>query len=356
MASNRPSKGKTQPRSEGRIPASSRNLPASAITSRSANNTGTSSVGASRKTTPTAPGKDVRPPDTRGVVGTRKTTPASTSQPIKPRSIPTTSQPSQPPSGAERTRKRPSPVVGTNSKAHSESPIRSRVHPKSSQTQNEIPSESTVTLDVASQVLAWQYMISTLEECHQNTKARVTKQLDEWDKQLVQEEEEIADVRVRFEVERLLDFLDEISDEKHAHEIPKLMVAFLHHGTACQKVIDDALKANGSTQKDAAQLRHCAALLESLGTSVRSVMQQQTLDRLTRHTGRLQEEGSELLRVMTSLGEGISPSSKLAHTVLVLTEVLQSRVANVATACSLVESCRTNLRLHLEIESLKLSS
>ena len=68
-------------------------------------------------------------------------------------------------------------------------------------------------------------MISTLEECHQNTKARVTKQLGEWDEQLVREEEEVADVRVRFEVERLLDFLDEISDEK-VMRIPRALLPF----------------------------------------------------------------------------------------------------------------------------------
>lgn len=70
------------------------------------------------------------------------------------------------------------------------------------------------TLEVAAQAAAWQYMISTLDECYQITEAKVLKQLEERSRELSKEEEDITDARTRFEMERLLDFFDEISDDK----------------------------------------------------------------------------------------------------------------------------------------------
>ncbi len=71
-------------------------------------------------------------------------------------------------------------------------------------------------------------MISTLEECHRTTETRVLRQLKERSEELARQEEDIADAQIRFKVERLLEFYDEISDEQvftHHRDVLMLLTA-----------------------------------------------------------------------------------------------------------------------------------
>ena len=136
------------------------------------------------------------------------------------------------------------------------------------------------------------------------------------------------------------------------------MDTFLHHQNACREAIGLALKMSAQPRKDATHLTRCSSLLDLFGATHRKmVVHLSSWSDSPVLIGRLQREGSQLLISMANItGVPTSRSSKLPQTIAALAEIVKSHLADLSTAQSLVESHQTNLRLHLEIESLKITS
>ncbi len=140
------------------------------------------------------------------------------------------------------------------------------------------------------------------------------------------------------------------------------MGAFLRHENACHEAIGVALKMNADTRMDAEQLSRCNSLLDLFGANSRLdgnplYLGGPTLLFLSLYTGRLQHEGSQLVTSMSNVaGTPTSRSSQLSQTMVALAGVVHSRAVNLTGVQSLVESHQTNLRLHLEIGSLKITN
>lgn len=68
------------------------------------------------------------------------------------------------------------------------------------------------TLHLAAQLQSWLFMSSTLETSFEASKQAANKELQARAVELSAEETNIADARIRFEAERLLDFYEELMD------------------------------------------------------------------------------------------------------------------------------------------------
>ena len=75
-------------------------------------------------------------------------------------------------------------------------------------------SEPSDTLQLAAQSCAWAYMTSSLEEELKRSGDSAQVALKVRRQELAAEEADIADSRVRYEAERMLDFYDELNDRK----------------------------------------------------------------------------------------------------------------------------------------------
>ncbi|OBZ70120.1 hypothetical protein A0H81_09651 [Grifola frondosa] len=101
-------------------------------------------------------------------------------------------------------------------------------------------------LQVAGQVYAWQYMKSTLEGQLESSKVAAAKSLERRARELSVEEADVADSRVRFEAEHLLDFYEEIGDVEIAQEVPMIVTSFMKLEETCADVSSRVLQLASS--------------------------------------------------------------------------------------------------------------
>ncbi|KAI0797088.1 hypothetical protein C8Q75DRAFT_225705 [Abortiporus biennis] len=116
-------------------------------------------------------------------------------------------------------------------------------------------------LQIAAQLYSWYYMTSSLEKCRLSTQQNVSKLLQKRTAQLEAEEAEIADSRTRYEAEQILDFYDEISEERIASRLPVLVDGFIKHEETYNKTMKDALNV---VHLKPSEFDQCNVLLQNL--------------------------------------------------------------------------------------------
>ncbi|TBU41469.1 hypothetical protein BD309DRAFT_898092 [Dichomitus squalens] len=87
-------------------------------------------------------------------------------------------------------------------------------------------SEHSEALQGAAQSCAWKYMASTLEVEFENAENIARATLNTRRDELAAEEADIAESRVRFEAERLIQFYDELGDREVADEIATIVLRY----------------------------------------------------------------------------------------------------------------------------------
>ncbi|KAH9948784.1 hypothetical protein B0H21DRAFT_214254 [Amylocystis lapponica] len=171
-------------------------------------------------------------------------------------------------------------------------------------------------------------MSSTLET-HLNTATRAAHSaLEARAKELATDEADIADSRIRFEAERLLDLYEELANPAVASDLPRIVKTLMDTDNACSEAFSTAL-----------ELR--LALPTTSTNFVQYSLQQ----------GALQLESS-ILSIVNS-----SPSSKTRVMAVLeaMLRIVRAHNVNLTSARSLLLVCKDNARLRLCSESLQVS-
>ncbi|TFK94275.1 hypothetical protein K466DRAFT_477004 [Polyporus arcularius HHB13444] len=169
-------------------------------------------------------------------------------------------------------------------------------------------------------------MASSLEEELKKSSHVAHSALEIRRKELAEEEEDIADSRIRYETERMLDFYDELSDRKVAEEVAAIIQRFV----SLEKVVGEATTAG---------LR-----LTSLPYDETTDIQRynDALDTI----GGLEDECQELEADVLSLcGTLSSTEGRLPGVLDSLLDILRGHTENLTSAQSLVRCCKESYRM-----------
>ncbi|KZT05550.1 uncharacterized protein LAESUDRAFT_655664 [Laetiporus sulphureus 93-53] len=104
-------------------------------------------------------------------------------------------------------------------------------------------------------------MSSTLETSFEASKQAANKELQARAVELSAEETNIADARIRFEAERLLDFYEELTDSSTRSIVPVMVQNFLRHEDECSRTTSEALRLACLHANENADITQCNALL-----------------------------------------------------------------------------------------------
>ncbi|CAL1700198.1 unnamed protein product [Somion occarium] len=187
-------------------------------------------------------------------------------------------------------------------------------------------------LRIAAEAYSWQYMTATLQHVHKLTERSTLNSLQDRSNELAAEEALVADARVRFEAEQILEFCDELSDSQFSTELPELFQNFLRLASAHRESISSALKLSPDVL-DATSIRRCNDCLL-------------TIDNIIQQARHVESQATRLAK----LCEGAqSRTHELLKSMLL---VVHDQLVTLENARSLVECQKSNTRTRVQLESL----
>ncbi|KDQ29614.1 hypothetical protein PLEOSDRAFT_1103625 [Pleurotus ostreatus PC15] len=156
------------------------------------------------------------------------------------------------------TTKAPSPVSANTAKA-----VPTRTAPterlvssasKQSHGDDKSPSQASDPLQIAAQLYPWMYMTSTLEASMEDAEASVQAAFEAKERELAEQEAELSDRRIRFELERVLVLYEELGKPEMLEVLPSILDSFATHGLKCEelaaKATQLAMSASGIEHLD----------------------------------------------------------------------------------------------------------
>ncbi|KAI1796094.1 hypothetical protein LXA43DRAFT_988311 [Ganoderma leucocontextum] len=168
-------------------------------------------------------------------------------------------------------------------------------------------------------------MTSTLDVEFMKSKNAAREALDTRRNELAAEEADIAESRIRFEAERLVDFYDELVDRQVAEEVATIILRF-----------KDFERTVGETT--AAALRLASFPLdETTDVSQYNIM--------LNHVDSLEDVCQELETQVLRLSSDVPHSSKLSTILRDLSNILSGHAENVACTIDVVQRCKENYRM-----------
>ncbi|TCD63479.1 hypothetical protein EIP91_005361 [Steccherinum ochraceum] len=194
------------------------------------------------------------------------------------------------------------------------------------------PSEGDSLVNAA-QVHSWLFMACTLEDARANTEKSVLEALERRAQELTAEEESVADARIRFETEQLLE-LYELLSHKQSTSLRSVTEAFLRHETACMSMSGKAMKLSTTKRYDLTSLRTCNSLLDAI-------------DKLLVEACQIESDLLELPAVF------VQEESKTYSVVRGMLSIVKSRKNTLSEASQLVQAEKTIAHLQLELASLE---
>ncbi|KAH9899553.1 hypothetical protein C8Q73DRAFT_743465 [Cubamyces lactineus] len=176
-------------------------------------------------------------------------------------------------------------------------------------------------------------MGSTLEDELASSRSLAQAALEHREHELKEEESDIADNRVRYDAERLLEFYDELQDVKVANEVADIIKRFQE----VEKSLNEATTT--SLRLTMLPLDHTTHI-----TQYTNVIH--TLDELG---SECRELGAWVHSLPTTATHSKRRLPSLLHN---LTDILQGHLENVICARSVVQCCKENY--HIGMETLTL--
>ncbi|KAI0650436.1 hypothetical protein C8Q79DRAFT_900519 [Trametes meyenii] len=169
-------------------------------------------------------------------------------------------------------------------------------------------------------------MTSTLEDGIVSGSTAARASLERKQDILHTEEADIAESRVRYEAERLLNFYDDLSSHKIAEEVVALILRFKRVENSVGEATSRALQAVSLPLDDTTHISQYTQLLD-------------TLDLLETECQRL---GMHIRSIALDIP---TDGSKLSPLLISLAEILRGHEDNVQCAKSVVQSCKETYRM-----------
>ncbi|KAI0751089.1 hypothetical protein C8Q80DRAFT_1155476, partial [Daedaleopsis nitida] len=201
MSSSRPPRGRS-------APTSTRSLNSSALPGSRAKPDASSSRTAAAASRTLTTSIAIRPKVSKGSAGQLSQSRAHPDPPNRVR--------------ATTTVKGTLPAATSSTSIHPPDASKTRLRPQHASLTTEQPNG----LQTAAQSCAWTYMSTSLEDELQRARTTALGTIEARRRELAAAETDIAESRIRFEAERLLDFYDELDDKKVAAEITTLISRF----------------------------------------------------------------------------------------------------------------------------------
>ncbi|KAI0375954.1 hypothetical protein BV20DRAFT_1032323 [Pilatotrama ljubarskyi] len=170
-------------------------------------------------------------------------------------------------------------------------------------------------------------MTSTMEDGLVSSKAIAHAALEERQTKLLTEEQEVAEGRVRYEAERLLDFYDELSDDKVAGEVAAMITQFNSIEHRVGKDTSRTLRLASLPLDDTTDLTEYTRMLD-------------TLEGLESECRKLGGRVHSLLHLQGA-------ESRLHLVLTNLSDIMQGHEESVAYAKGVVQCCKENYRMGL---------
>ncbi|KAI0355301.1 hypothetical protein OH77DRAFT_1403237 [Trametes cingulata] len=175
-------------------------------------------------------------------------------------------------------------------------------------------------------------MTSTLDDELSSSRLVARAALENKQAELTAEEQDIAESRVRYEAERVLNFYDELSDSKAAEQIPTTIRQLKRIERRVAEATSQALRLASLPLDDTTHITEYTGSLD-------------TLERLEAECGKLHVEVQTLLRLHTG-------HSRLSQVLANLSDIIRGHEENVACAKSVVQCCKENYRMGIETLTL----
>ncbi|KAI0638488.1 hypothetical protein C8Q77DRAFT_1048857 [Trametes polyzona] len=177
-------------------------------------------------------------------------------------------------------------------------------------------------------------MTSSLEEGLLSGRLTAQDALAKRQAELDAEEADIADSRVRYEAERLLDFYDELGDAKVAEEVASMILRFKTVERGVNEAASQALRLTSLPLDDTTHITQYTTLLD-------------TLDLLEMECQDVQEGMQSLERASTR------DERRLTQVLGNIADIVRGYAESVRGARRVVESCRENYRMGIGTLTLK---
>ncbi|KAL1939982.1 hypothetical protein VTO73DRAFT_9317 [Trametes versicolor] len=190
------------------------------------------------------------------------------------------------------------------------------------------------TLQLAAQSCAWSYMTSTVEEGLSSGRAAAQGAVKKRREELDVEEADVAESRVRYEAERLLDFYDELNDTKVAEEVAAIIMRFREVEGNLAEATTRTLRLTSAPMDDTTHVTQYTGLLDTLDA--------------------LEAECQNLRAQVNSLTDTAQTSDKrLPQLLRNLYDILERHEENVGRAKEVVQCCKENYRMGIGTLTLK---
>ncbi|KAF9498706.1 hypothetical protein BDN71DRAFT_1503771 [Pleurotus eryngii] len=256
---------------------------------------------------------------------------------------------------AKPTLKAPPPASVNTAKAV---PLRAappeRLVSSASHSEDKRALEASDPLQIAAQLYPWMYMTSTLEANMKYAEASIQATFEAKERELAEQEAEISDQRIRFELERVLALYEELGKPEMLEVLPSILDSFATHGLKCEelaaKATQLATSASGTGIEHLDYLAPMAAyndLLGELGAAYhQGTMLHSSLSKLTSQN----HDRSSSSNAHDMYWDDPRPRMTAAFSAILT--VVQIRNANLATAKDLVNVLRQNVRAQVKLASL----
>ena len=232
--------------------------------------------------------------------------------------------------------------------------------------------EQSDQLQVAAQSCAWEYMTSTLQDELRRSRGAALAALETRKNDLAAEEADIAESRIRYEAERLIDFYDELSDKKVCNapclgesiqhitskiteELANLIASFKSLESRVADSTKAALRLTSLPLNDTTHVSQYNHVLNSLGEYPR--LFDTSLPRLI--SGPVDVLEDECQKIKTQIESLMCklPSSKgrLSELLNSFSHILEGHERSVVGARSVVECCKDNYYCSINAGTLTLA-
>ncbi|KAF5364069.1 hypothetical protein D9756_000163 [Leucocoprinus leucothites] len=197
------------------------------------------------------------------------------------------------------------------------------------------------------------------------------KELDDLERQVTQDETALADEKVRYDSERLIEFCDELGSNLFAKEAPAVMQSFMSFGEICERVEAEALQLAMTTpsleseeplqvysammdkldelQEQASKLESSILRLTKSAsgtTSSTHSLEQESLPNASADKDHDDKEKEQLAE------DAVTAREQIIGVFAACLPVLRARKANLSMAQELIDSAQENFSLALRMESL----
>ncbi|KZT66047.1 hypothetical protein DAEQUDRAFT_730816 [Daedalea quercina L-15889] len=217
-------------------------------------------------------------------------------------------------------------------------------HPKSVNVTRD-QTEPLTTLDAlqqAAQIQSWLFMSATLENSYAAAQRSAAAALEQRRVELSEEEADIADARVRFDAERLIDFYDELMTPQVASAVAALVQQFLAHEEACSQTLARALWLVQEPANEHLRITQFNGILDEIN---------QLSDEATQLEYSIVAIVPKEVERNVKTGDLPEQDSLLKRTLLALLPVVRARGVNLECARAVVQSGKNNLCVAMRLQS-----